>query len=47
MDGEQGGAVYVDQAYVVDGLLVTGRGYEDNTEVLREFLRMLKNVDES
>lgn len=47
MDAEQGGAVYVDQAYVVDGLLVTGRGYEDNTEVLREFLRMLKNVDES
>lgn len=41
LDAEQGGATYVDQPYVVDGTLVTGRGYQDNTEVLREFLRML------
>ncbi len=43
MDAEQGGATYVDAPLVVDGLLVTGRGYQDNTEVLREFIRMLKS----
>ncbi|MDG2381396.1 MAG: DJ-1/PfpI family protein [Pirellulaceae bacterium] len=43
MDAEQGGATYVDQPWVVDGQLVTGRGYQDNTEVLREFLQMLAN----
>ena len=43
LDAEQGGATYVNQPFVVDGLLVTGRGYEDNTEVLREFLRLLKS----
>lgn len=42
LDAEQGGATYVDQPVVVDGLLVTGRGYGENTEVLREFIRMLK-----
>lgn len=42
MDAEQGGAEYVDEDVVVDGLLVTGRGYGQNTEVLKEFLRMLK-----
>ena len=42
MDAEQGGATYVDQPCVVDGLLVTGRGYQDNTEVLREFIKLLK-----
>jgi deglycase len=41
-DAEQGQATYVDEDVVVDGLLVTGRGYQQNTEVLREFLRMLK-----
>ena len=44
LDAEQGGAVYVDEPVVVDGLLVTGRGYGENTEVLREFIRMLKDV---
>ena len=43
MDAEQGGATYVDEDVVVDGLLVTGRGYGQNTEVLREFLRLLKS----
>lgn len=43
MDAEQGGAVYVDEDVVVDGLLVTGRGYGQNTEVLRVFLQMLKS----
>jgi protease I len=42
MDAEQGGAEYVDEDVVVDGLLVTGRGYGQNTEVLKQFLRMLK-----
>ena len=42
MDAEQGRATYVDEDVVVDGLLVTGRGYGQNTEVLKEFIRMLK-----
>ena len=41
MDAEQGGAIYVNEAVVVDGLLVTARGYQDNTGLLREFIRML------
>ncbi len=44
MDAEQGGATYVDEDVVVDGLLVTGRGYGQNTEVLKEFIRMLKEA---
>ena len=42
MDAEQGGATYVDEDVVVDGLIVTGRGYAENTMVLKEFIRMLK-----
>lgn len=42
LDAEQGGATYVDEDVVVDGLLVTGRGYQQNTEVLKEFLQMLR-----
>ena len=30
MDAEQGGATYVDQDVVIDGQLVTGRGYAEN-----------------
>jgi protease I len=41
MDAEQGGAIYVNEPVVVDGLLVTARGYQDNTGLLREFIRML------
>jgi protease I len=41
MDAEQGGATYVNEPVVVDGLLVTARGYQDNTELLRRFIRML------
>ena len=44
MDAEQGGATYVDEDVVVDGLLVTGRGYGQNTEVLKEFIRMLREA---
>ncbi len=42
MDAEQGGAIYADEDVVVDGLLVTGRGYGQNTAVLKEFIRMLE-----
>ena len=41
LDGQQGGATYVEEDVVTDGLLVTGRGYEQNTAVLKEFIRML------
>lgn len=43
IDGQQGGALYVDEDVVVDGKLVTGRGYQQNTAVLKEFLSMLKS----
>ena len=42
LDAEQGGAKYVNEAVVLDGLLVTARGYQDNTELLRQFIVMLK-----
>jgi protease I len=42
LDAEQGGATYVGEPCVVDGLLVTGRGYHENPLVLREFMRMLR-----
>src|SRR5262245_671387 len=42
LDAAQGGATYVNEPVVVDGLLVTARGYQDNTELLREFVRLLK-----
>ena len=44
LDAEQGGATYVDEDVVIDGLLVTGRGYGQNTEVLRAFLEMLRGA---
>lgn len=44
MDAQQGGATYVDQDVVIDDLLVTGRGYGQNTAVLKEFIRMLKEA---
>lgn len=42
LDAEQGGAKYVADRWVVDGRLVTGQGWQDNTAVLKEFLRMLR-----
>ncbi len=42
MDAQQGGATYVDQAVVIDGNLVTARTWGDNTPLLKEFVRMLK-----
>lgn len=41
LDATAGGAIYQDASCIVDGQLVTGRGYQDNTEVLAEFIRML------
>ena len=41
MDALQGGAIYVNEDVVVDGNLITGRGYAQNTEVLRAFLDQL------
>lgn len=46
MDAEQGGATYVNEDIVIDGQLVTGRGYAENTVVLRAFIRMLKAATE-
>ncbi|MCA9078348.1 MAG: DJ-1/PfpI family protein [Planctomycetaceae bacterium] len=45
LDAEQGGATYVDEPCVLDGQLVTGRGYQDNTEILRHFIRMLREAE--
>lgn len=42
LDAEQGGAQYLDQPVVVDGNLVTARTWHDNTELLKQFVRMLK-----
>ena len=42
LDCEQGGATYVNEPVVVDGLLVTAHGYQDNTGLLKEFIRMLR-----
>jgi protease I len=47
MDAEQGGATYVNEPVVVDGLLVTARGYQDNTGLLREFIRLLATTANS
>lgn len=44
LDAEQGGARYVDEPCVVDGRLVTARTWHDNTPLLREFLRLLKET---
>ena len=42
LDAAQGGATYVDAPCVVDGTLITGRGYDDNPFVIRAFLQSLK-----
>ena len=42
LDAQQGGAQYVDQEVVVDGHLVTARTWHDNTALMREFLRLLR-----
>ena len=42
MDAQQGGAIYIDKSYVLDGPFVTSRTWHDNTVLMREFLRMLR-----
>ena len=42
LDATQAGATYVDRPVVIDGNLVTARGWFDNTLLLKEFLRLLK-----
>jgi protease I len=42
LDARQGGATYVDQPYAIDGQFITARTWHDNTVLMREFLRMLR-----
>lgn len=42
LDAQQGGATYVNQQTVVDGNLVTGRIWQDNTPMIKAFLQLLK-----
>jgi protease I len=42
LDAQQGGARYVNEPTVVDGNLVTGRTWHDNTPLLAAFVRLLK-----
>jgi protease I len=44
LDAKQGGAEYVDRQVVIDGNLVTARTWHDNTALMREFVRMLKEA---
>ena len=42
LDAEQGGATFVNEPAVIDGNLVTGRTWHDNTPLLKAFVHMLK-----
>jgi len=42
LDITQWGGTYVDQSVVVDGNLVSGRTWHDNSPMMREFLKLLK-----
>lgn len=42
LDVAQGGGQYVDEACVLDGNLVTGRTWHDNTPLFKKFMEMLK-----
>ena len=44
LDITQVGGSYVDRACVVDGNVVSGRTWHDNTALLRQFVRMLKDA---
>ena len=44
LDAEQGGARFVNEPCVVDGNLVSARTWHDNTPLLKEFVRMLKDA---
>lgn len=42
LDITQWGGTYVDQSVVVDGNLISGRTWHDNSPMMREFLKLLK-----
>ena len=42
LDVEQGGGTYVNQSFVIDGNLISARTWHDNSVLMREFMRMLK-----
>ncbi len=42
LDATTAGATYLDEPCVVDGMLVTARTWHDNTPLLKEFVRLLK-----
>jgi len=42
LDATMMGATYVDKPCVIEGNLVTARGWHDNTHLLKEFVRLLK-----
>jgi protease I len=44
LDITQFGGIYVDESCVVDGNLVSSRTWHDNTELLKQFVRMLKRA---
>jgi protease I len=46
LDVTQFGGEYVDRPCVVDGPLVSARTWHDNTELLKQFVRMLKHHGE-
>ena len=43
LGAEHGRAEYVDRVWVTDGNLVSARTWHDNTSLMREFVRMLKD----
>jgi len=44
LDVQQGGATYLDEPVVIDGNLVTGRTWHDNTPLFKAFLKMLNET---
>ena len=42
LDITQVGGIYKDQACVVDGNIVSARTWHENTELLRQFIKLLK-----
>ena len=47
LDVAQGEGRYIDQPCVIDGNLVTGRTYHDNTQLLKAFVLMLKGYNQA
>jgi protease I len=47
LDVTQWGGRYVDEPVVIDGNLISGRTWHDNTPMMREFLKLLTRYSES